>query len=175
MEHNYFTRSPNLIEKRTIGKGRTTIINICSFLVTPHDYAQSFGFQWKRYAKVQIDRFNGTQITQGHLAQLLGFPLSRLKNLTVLEVGSGAGRYTDLFRTLAHHVITVDPSAISSNVAIGASNLTAVRADLFDLPINSEKIDLVFCRGVLQHTQDPIAAIKQLCTYVKVGGLVAFD
>ncbi len=175
MSHTFFTRPPDQIEKRTIGRGKTTTITIYSFLKSTHAYAESFGFQWKRYAKVQIDRFNGTKITKSHLEQLLGFPLSKLKNQTVLEIGSGAGRYTDLFRTLAHHVITVDPSAIDSNVGIGSSSVTAVRADLFDLPIQPEKIDLVFCRGVLQHTQDPIAAIEQLCRYAKVGGLVAFD
>jgi SAM-dependent methyltransferase len=94
---------------------------------------------------------------------------------TVLEIGSGAGRYTDHLVDRAARVISVDPSAIGINVALGASNLIPVRGDLFDLPVRREKIDVVFCRGVVQHTGNTGRAIKRLFDYVKPGGTVLFD
>ena len=98
-----------------------------------------------------------------------------LKDRTVLEIGSGAGRFTDYIVDIADQVITVDPSAIYANVALGAENLIAIRADLFDVPIKREKIDVVFCRGVTQHTSDTQKAIRRLFDYVKPGGIVLFD
>src|SRR6185312_14947990 len=71
---------------------------------------------------------------------------------------------------------TVDPSpAIFVNAALGAENLIPCRADLFDIPIKREAIDVVFCRGVVQHTVSPKRAIGKLFSYVKPGGLVLFD
>jgi SAM-dependent methyltransferase len=101
--------------------------------------------------------------------------LDLLKGKTVLEIGSGAGRFTDYLVDIAEKVITVDPSAITANVALGAENLVAVRADLFDVPVRRDKIDVVFCRGVTQHTFDTRKAIMRLFDYVKPGGIVLFD
>ena len=76
---------------------------------------------------------------------------------------------------LARTVISVDPSAIFSNVALGASNLIPIRADLFDVPVKRETIDVVFCRGVTQHTSNTRRAIVRLFDYVRPGGIVLFD
>lgn len=172
-----FTREPSSTIQVFAKPGKQIrSVKIVSFLKKKHPATDSFGFQWERYAKVQIDRFNHTTITEDHLRRLLGFPLQKLKPMTVLEIGSGAGRYTDILRRYAKMVITVDSSsAIKHNVALGFSNVKPIQADLFDLPINPKEIDIVYCRGVLQHTKDPVTALQQLFSYVKAGGLVAFD
>lgn len=38
-----------------------------------------------------------------------------------------------------------------------------------------KKIDIVYCRGVIQHTRDPRLAIKTLFNYVRDGGIVIYD
>jgi SAM-dependent methyltransferase len=43
------------------------------------------------------------------------------------------------------------------------------------VPLLSEPIDLVFCRGVLQHTEDPRQSLQRLFDYARPGGLVVFD
>jgi SAM-dependent methyltransferase len=65
--------------------------------------------------------------------------------------------------------------AVYHNVALGAPNLTAVRADINHFPELLEKVDVVFCRGVLQHTEDPVKSMHALFENVKEGGYVIFD
>lgn len=173
----WFTRAPVSLRRQiTEFRGARRDVEIVDFLGAANDhYARSFGTQWAKYRHVQIDRFNGTQASLRHLtAFTLGNP-EILRGKTILEIGSGAGRFTDYLVDLGRSVITVDPSAIGDNVALGAPNLTAVRADLFDVPVRRETIDIVFCRGVVQHTADPRRAITRLFDYVKPGGLVLFD
>lgn len=173
----WFTRKPLSVREVDIDdRGTRRQVEIADFLCATADhYAGSFGAQWARYRDVQIDRLNGTQASYRHLAAFtLGDP-GILRGKTILEIGSGAGRFTDHLVTLGKHVITVDPSAIDSNAALGAPNLVAARADLFDVPVRRERIDVVFCRGVLQHTADPRRALMRLFDYVRPGGLVMFD
>jgi SAM-dependent methyltransferase len=173
----WFTRDPVSVRRCAVQfKGVQRDVEIADFLDPANDhYAQSFGAQWAKYRHVQIDRFNGTLASFRHLADFThGYP-EVLRDKVILEIGSGAGRFTDYLVDMGRFVITVDPSAIDHNVALGASNLTAVRADLFDVPVRREKIDVVFCRGVIQHTADPPRAIVRLFDYVKPGGLVLFD
>lgn len=173
----WFTRESNSVDRRVVEfRGIQRDAEIHDFIGGAGDhYAGSFGAQWSRYRHVQIDRFNGSQATYRHLVAFTQGNPELLRGKTILEIGSGAGRFTDYLVDLGSTVITVDPSAIDTNVALGATNLIAVRADLFDVPVRREKIDAVFCRGVIQHTSDPRRAIKRLFDYVKPGGLVLFD
>jgi SAM-dependent methyltransferase len=174
---DWFMRDPVSMHRRTVEfKGVRRDVAIADFLGPADDhYAQSFGTQWAKYRHVQIDRFNGTLGSFRHLTAFThGYP-EILRDKTILEIGSGAGRFTDYLVDLGRSVVTVDPSAIDFNVALGAPNLTAVRADLFDVPVRREAIDVVFCRGVVQHIADPRRAIMRLFDYVRPGGLVLFD
>ncbi|MFN6093342.1 MAG: class I SAM-dependent methyltransferase, partial [Bacteroidota bacterium] len=72
------------------------IINGIPRFVPQENYASAFGLQWKTYAKTQLDSFSNTSITQDRLERCMGMPISGLKDKTVLEVGAGAGRFTEL-------------------------------------------------------------------------------
>jgi SAM-dependent methyltransferase len=176
-QNTWFTRSALSVHRRAVNfRGSTEQVEIFDYLDDRDiHYTGSFGTQWTKYQNVQIDRFNGTKSSYRHLQMFAQGDLSVLEGRTVLEIGSGAGRFTDYLVDIAERVITVDPSAIFANVALGAKNLIAIRADLFDVPIRREKIDVVFCRGVTQHTSDVRKAIARLFDYVKPGGLVLFD
>jgi SAM-dependent methyltransferase len=173
----WFTKPATATHRQTVEfRGEAKTVDILDF-ITPsaNHYASSFGTQWNKYRHVQIDRFNGTKASYRHLTYFtLGEP-DILQGKTVLEIGSGAGRFTDYLVDLCSTVISVDPSAIDANVALGAPNLIPARADLFDVPVHRDKIDIVFCRGVTQHTADTRQAIKRLFDYVRPGGVVLFD
>ena len=176
-QDKFFTREPSVSHDHTVDyRGEQKRIEIPDFLnpASPH-YATSFGLQWDKYRNVQIDRFNGTQASYNHLKMFALGNLDVLRGKTILEIGSGAGRFTDYLVDIGAKVITVDPSAIFHNVALGAPNLISIRADLFDVPVKRELIDVVFCRGVVQHTADTRKAIARLFDYVRPGGLVMFD
>lgn len=144
--------------------------------VSKENYAQSFGYEWSRYRATYLDSALGVALSKTRLEFLLGFPVEFLKAMRVLEIGCGAGRFTEHLVRLAKEVVAVDLSdAVYHNAALGAPNLIALQADLMNLPPLSQPIDLVFCRGVIQHTPDPVRSIQKLFDYARPGGLVIFD
>jgi len=150
-------------------------VEIPSFVPGQH-YASNFGKQWARFRDIQLDSVNGSTISRSYLEALIGNPVENLIGKTVMEVGAGAGRFTEHFARFAKQVVAVDLSeAIFVNSALGASNLIAAQANLLEMPPMKMQFDLVYCRGVLQHTPDPVQSITQLHRWVKPGGMVAFD
>lgn len=140
------------------------------------NYARNFGKQWKRFRNVQIDSISGTSISRDFLTNLLGQSLESLRGKTVLEVGCGAGRFTEYLTQYADMVVAVDLSdAIFVNVSKGSDNLVLAKANLLEMPEFARKFDLVFCRGVIQHTPDPRRAIANLHQWVSADGFVVFD
>ncbi len=173
----YFTRAACRKTPVSGGTRGTGEAEIFDFLGGEDHYSGSFGKQWVRYRDVQIDRLNGTAATLSHLRDdFAQGDLSVFEGARCLEIGSGAGRFTDYLVDLCEEVITIEPSAaLAANAALGAPNLIGAHADLFDVPIRRELIDVVFCRGVTQHTADPRRAIRRLFDYVRPGGWVLFD
>jgi 2-polyprenyl-3-methyl-5-hydroxy-6-metoxy-1,4-benzoquinol methylase len=169
-----FSRQPDSvvpITSRLTGK----VCAVPSFVKGRH-YAENFGKQWARFQDTQLDSKNGTSISKDYLERLIGCRLEALAGKTVLEIGAGAGRFTEHFVRHARFVLAVDLSdAIFVNAALGAHNLVAAQADLLDMPTLTRKFDLVYCRGVLQHTPDPEKSIALLHRWVEPTGFVAFD
>jgi 2-polyprenyl-3-methyl-5-hydroxy-6-metoxy-1,4-benzoquinol methylase len=174
---DYFTEEPKRIVTVSNPDRGGTSAPIYDFLDQSLHYSSSFGLQWKKYRAVQIDRVNRTTATFAHLKEgIAQNDLSVFDGATCLEIGSGAGRFTDYLVELCTTVITIEPSeALTVNAALGAPNLVAAHADLFQIPIRREKIDVVFCRGVTQHTRNTKASIRRLFDYVRPGGIVLFD
>ena len=88
--------------------------------VPADNYASAFGLQWKTFAKTQLDSFSGLDITKERLERCLGFPLSELKSKSVLEVGCGAGRFTELLVKSGADVHSVD---LSQAVEVNKENM----------------------------------------------------
>ncbi len=146
-----------------------------SFVSAQH-YAENFSKQWSRFRDIQLDSVNGTSISREYLEQLIGHPLGYLAGKTILEVGAGAGRFTEYLIRHASLVVAIDLSeAIFVNAGLGAESLVAAQADLLHMPHMKMKFDLVFCRGMLQHTPEPARAIELIHRWVAPGGVVAFD
>src|SRR5688500_14453813 len=64
--------------------------------VAGNSYATSFGVQWNRYPRTELDSFTGKSYSRDRLERCLGAPLESLRGKVVLECGSGAGRFTEL-------------------------------------------------------------------------------
>ena len=146
------------------------------FILNKSDaYSENFGKQWKEYSDTQIDSKNNFSISKNFLKSLLFGTIDELSGLHVLEIGSGAGRFTEHLVKVSETCISVDmSSAVYYNVAKGAKNLSLVKADF--LKLESKRLfDVVICRGVLQHTPDPLLSILKLHTFIKKGGIVYFD
>ncbi|HEY5996148.1 MAG TPA: class I SAM-dependent methyltransferase [Candidatus Deferrimicrobiaceae bacterium] len=142
------------------------------------NYAASFGLQWNRYRKTQLDSFTGLAITRDRLTRLAGGSLEFLKGKSVLEVGCGAGRFTEILLASGARVFATDISdAVEANHANcgGSPGYFVCQADLRSLPVAPGQFDVVVCIGVVQHTPCPEDTIGILCAQLKEGGLLVMD
>ena len=157
---------------------RFRVVNGIPRFVPQDNYASAFGLQWKNFAKTQLDSFNGTKISQERLERCLGFSIEQLKGKNLLEVGSGAGRFTELFVKGGANVHTIDLSvAVEVNKEnIGdAQNYAIAQASVYELPFAKESFAVVICLGVIQHTPSSEKTIASLWQMVKPGGLLVID
>ena len=142
-------------------------------------YADHFGAQWKRYRLVQLDSFTGLKITEERAHRNFGDELwNDLNDKQVLEVGCGAGRFTEVLLGRGAVVTSIDLSvAVEANQENFPQDERhrVVQADAVAAPILSQQFDVVFCLGVIQHTPSPDDTILALYDHVKPGGHLVFD
>jgi len=145
--------------------------------VPKKNYADSFGFQWNIHRKTQIDSYTGLSISRDRVFGVTGWP-ENMEGETILEAGSGAGRFTEILASTGATLFTFDlSSAVDANGANNGNNknVTFFQASIYDIPLRKESFDRVFCLGVIQHTPDPERSFKNLVSYVKPGGRIAID
>lgn len=97
---------------------------------------------------------------------------------TILEAGSGAGRFTEILVKTGADILSFDfSSAVDANrVNNGANdNILIFQGNIFEIPVPDKSMDRVFCLGVIQHTPDPEAAFMSLASKVKPGGSLVID
>lgn len=139
-------------------------------------YAESFGLEWQHFKHVQADSAIKTTKSADRLERLMGRPLEFLKGKTVLEIGPGGGRFTEILVKYAKYVICIEPSSAANiNIASPNSKLMIIQDDLELNPISANLIDVVFCRGVIQHAPEPMKFIDLLFKSVRDEGWVFFD
>ena len=159
------------------GEKFSLIDDIPRFVGTKN-YADAFGMQWNIYAKTQLDSHTGTSLSLVRLERCLGFSAENLRDKNVLEVGCGAGRFTELLVKAGAHTHAVDISrAVDANKGnIGASsNYSIAQANVYGLPFPEQSFDVVLCLGVIQHTPSSQKTIRSLWKMVKPGGLLVID
>ena len=141
------------------------------------NYAASFGFEWHRHARTQVDQFNGTTLSADRFFGETGWP-RQLAGRRMLEVGCGAGRFTQVAAETGAELFSFDYSD-AVDVALQNTglrpNLHLFQADIYHPPFKPGQFDAVFCLGVIQHTPDPAAAFRSLVRQVACGGRLAVD
>ena len=66
-------------------------------LVEDNNYTQNFGYQWNKFAATQIDREQkNTQLSYNRFFAVTGWDKQNLQDKNILEVGSGAGRFSQI-------------------------------------------------------------------------------
>jgi SAM-dependent methyltransferase len=146
--------------------------------VSRDNYASAFGLQWQRYQKTQLDSHTGQPISQARLVRCLGMPLEMLKGKVVLEVGSGAGRFTELLIDKCNFLVSADLSeAVNANLrnCSGKNPYLLIQADINASPLPHRFFDVAICLGVIQHTPSPEQTIASLAQHVRPGGLLVID
>ena len=144
--------------------------------VIDEGYSGSFGFQWQRHAKDQVDSASGSQISRDRVFRGTGWP-EDMTGQSILEAGCGSGRFTEVLLSTGATVYSFDYSQAADvthrNFADRGAHVC--QASIYDMPYSLASFDRVFCYGVIQHTPDVRASFMRLVAMVKPGGHLAVD
>jgi SAM-dependent methyltransferase len=142
----------------------------------PSSYADSFGFEWTSFPRLQLDSDENQESAETFRTKT-GLAPEDVVGKTVLDAGCGMGRFTHVVaRWGADRAVGAD---ISRAVEAAAGNLGAfpsvalLQADLRALPFPPDSFDIVFSIGVLHHTPDTFEALARIAKLVKPGGTLA--
>jgi 2-polyprenyl-3-methyl-5-hydroxy-6-metoxy-1,4-benzoquinol methylase len=149
-------------------------VNGIARFVDAQHYAASFGFQWHRYQKTQLDHDEVRESEQNFRMKTALRP-EELAGKLVLDVGCGMGRFAEVATRWGARVVGIDLSAAAEVAAknLADRDFVAFQADVFALPFAPESFDVIYSVGVLHHTPDCEAAVKALGKYLKPGGVLA--
>jgi SAM-dependent methyltransferase len=143
--------------------------------VEVQDYAGSFGFQWHKYARTQLDDVHSHE-SERMFRLKTGFTPAELSGKLILDVGCGMGRFAEVASRWGARVVGVDLSraaeVAASNLA-DRENVAFLQANLFSLPFALESFDCIYSIGVLHHTPDCEKAFRSLLPFLKPGGRIA--
>lgn len=157
---------------------RYPIVHGIPRFVEGSNYTDSFGWQWNRFAKTQLDSHSGVPISRDRFYRYSGWDPADLRGRRVLEVGCGAGRFTEVVLDAGATVVSVDYSRAVDACAAnhrGRAGFNVLQADMYRLPLPPASFDRVFCFGVLQHTPDVHEAFRSLARQVVPGGELVVD
>ncbi|KGJ93864.1 malonyl-ACP O-methyltransferase BioC [Colwellia psychrerythraea] len=130
--------------------------------------AKSFGSASKSYdVSARLQRFSGKHLMPW---------LPNRNDLTVLDLGSGTGFFTDLLAGSYSQVIGLD---ISSEMLSFArehrnKNIIWLEADAHKIPLKDNSIDFIYSNLVIQWFDPLDEAITEMLRVLKPGGLLIF-
>jgi SAM-dependent methyltransferase len=153
------------------------IISSIPRFVPIENYASSFGLEWSIHNKTQYDSYTSLKISEDRFFTETGWPRD-LKGQTILEVGSGSGRFTEQALKTGAFVVSMDYSyAVDANYNLngGKENLLVVQADIYEMPFKRNFFDKLFCFGVLQFTPDVKKAFFALPQMLRFNGQMVID
>lgn len=156
-------------------KAQFEVKNYIPRFVSQKGYADSFGNQWKAFAKSQID----TDLIKESSLRFdteIGWSSVELENSTVLEIGSGAGRFIEVISSKRVSLVIgmdITDAVDASQENIGhKENVFFIQGDIFKSPIKNNSMDFAYSIGVLHHTPDPKEAFYNMVDLVKdFGGI----
>ncbi|MCE7531663.1 class I SAM-dependent methyltransferase [Acinetobacter nosocomialis] len=127
------------------------------------------------------ERLNLSDQTYGHATREFLKKLSLNENIKILDVGCGSGNMTHWFSKLVGKngsVTAVDADIEQVNLTnkiIKDNNLSNVKVyhkSAYDLDIFEDQFDIVFCRFLLIHLDNPLIALKNMKSCLKKNGLL---
>ena len=148
-------------------------------IVTDDNYTDNFGYQWNKFAETQVDKSTKLDMSYARFFAETNWDKEDLKGKNILEVGSGAGRFSQIILDYTKaNLYSVDYSiAVEANFKNNGPNerLKLFQASIYELPFVKEQFDKVICLGVLQHTPDFEKSIQCLIDMAKPGGEIVVD
>lgn len=131
---------------------------------------ESFGFQWAWTAEMRNE-----DDLRWRVASRFEVAPAEFAGKTVLDAGAGAGDQSRWMLRRGADVVSIDLSASIEVVASKLrleSNWVGVQGDITALPFAGDQFDLVYCEGVIQHTRDSAATVRELLRVLAGGGRI---
>ncbi len=153
----------------------TVRLGIARFVEPEDNYAESFGYQWKKWHSIRSDVRNPGHGLREVILTRTHFGEYDLAGKTLLECGMGGGDDTEVLLGLPFAEIhSFDLSSAVERAAqfLKDDRLRVFQASIYDIPYPDASFDVVYCHRVLQHTPDPAEALRRICAKVKPGGLL---
>ncbi len=90
---------------------------------------------------------------------------------SVLDAGCGPGHHIAMVAPYARRVVGVDlnTAAIARRHTQAYANVTVIEDDIATVKLG-EQFDIVYCIGVVHHTDDPTATVRNLEVHARPGG-----
>jgi len=154
------------------------IVRFVPRFVPAENYSSSFGFQWNRFRRTQLDSTTGQPISARRFFAQSQWTAAEMAGQWTLDVGCGAGRFAEVALGTGARLVAVDYSSAvdACRQNLGPhERLDVVQADVYNLPFRPAFFRFVYCFGVLQHTPDVRAAFDALVGQVAPGGRIAVD
>jgi SAM-dependent methyltransferase len=181
LQSDFLEEHDEIKEGRLVDASGKHIVPIRNFIprfVEGAYYTDSFGLEWNQYRGLLIDREQGLSITADRFYRCTCWSEEELRGSQVLEIGCGAGRFTQIMLEAGAKVYSCDiSSAVDAcwNTNGPNKNLCLLQADLYQIPCRPESFDYVFCYAVLQHTPNPQRAFMSLIPFLRRGGKLSVD
>ena len=145
------------------------------------NYTDNFGYQWNKFVKTQIDD-NELKISKNRFFNETKFSKIDMDSKNILEVGSGAGRFTNIILNFSNaKLYSIDSSdSVYANFEnnknfVENDRLILHKCSLYELPFKENQFDIVICLGVIQHTPNIEKTITCLTSQLKKGGVIVVD
>lgn len=136
---------------------------------TTPDVVASFDDEWSRFA--DVDTADIRRLYRQYF-DLVPDAWLEPENV-VLDAGCGAGRWAYQVARTGARVIALDMGLsveLAARSTKGFANVACVQGDLGALPIRHRSADWCYSLGVLHHTDDPPAGLRQLVSALRPGG-----
>lgn len=136
-------------------------------------YLSNFSFEWKIHSKTQFEEFNSKVPSSETFFLRTKKPAKFFKNKKVLDAGVGSGRYAAIPLKLGAKVWGVDLSEaylVAANNFKNEKNYQSLQADIAKMPFADDQFDFIFSFGVIHHSPDPKACLKEIFRVLKPGG-----
>ena len=154
------------------------VVRFVPRFVPAQNYSSSFGFQWNRFRRTQLDSTTEQPISRRRFFAQSGWAPADMAKQWVLDLGCGAGRFAEIAVSTGARVVAVDYSSAvdACRANLGAHpRLDVVQADVYHLPFRRRMFDYVYCFGVLQHTPDVEGAFRALTQQLQPSAHIAVD
>ncbi len=145
------------------------------FVTDEDNYADSFGWQWNYWQDIRSGtRSRGIDL-KNTVLQRTHFDEFDLEGKSILECGMGGGDDTEVLLQLPFaqvHAFDLSNSVDRAKRHLRDERLVISQASIYQIPYPDAAFDVVYCHRVLQHTPDPVLALRKICRKVKPGGLL---